>query len=193
MRVHSQGFDTAIQALRLPWSQLPYMVIEVKEQREWAVWGSTHTHTHTGRMWRVSLLRCREHDPKASNTTPTIPDYPKALQRIQASSYQPPAHSLSSRKQSGPSENCCWSTTRTISAAKQSSSDMNVHLHTRTDQIRCCVRGQLIVLSSLLISQRPSVSASCGAHGDLHSRLTPKRSNGLSHPCYSKNPRVKCR
>ena len=45
--VCSQGFDTAIQALRLPWSRPPYMAIGVKEQREWAVWGSMHTHTHT--------------------------------------------------------------------------------------------------------------------------------------------------
>lgn len=35
--VRSQGFDTAIQALWLPWCWLPYMAIGVKEQREWAV------------------------------------------------------------------------------------------------------------------------------------------------------------
>lgn len=60
--VCSQGFDTAIQALWLPWCRLPYMAIGVKEQREWAVWGSMHTHTqtHTGRMWRISLLRDAE-------------------------------------------------------------------------------------------------------------------------------------
>lgn len=31
--VCAQGFDTAIQALWLPWHQLPYMDIGVKEQR----------------------------------------------------------------------------------------------------------------------------------------------------------------
>lgn len=35
--VCSQGFDTAIQALQLPWCRPPYMAIGVKEQREWAV------------------------------------------------------------------------------------------------------------------------------------------------------------
>ena len=96
--VRSQGFDTAIQALRLPWSRPPYMAIGVKEQREWAVWGSTHTHTHThtGRMWRISLLRDAESmTPRPQKNTPTIPDYPEAPQQIQAS--RSPASPLSLR------------------------------------------------------------------------------------------------
>lgn len=32
VRACSKGFDTAIQALWLPWSRLPYMAIGVKEQ-----------------------------------------------------------------------------------------------------------------------------------------------------------------
>ena len=70
--VCSQGFDTAIQALRLPWSRPPYMAIGVKEQREWAVWGSMHTHTHTHRkdVEDLSPQRCREHDPEASKKHP---------------------------------------------------------------------------------------------------------------------------
>lgn len=60
MCVCSQGFDTAIQALRLPWCRPPYMAIGVKEQREWAVQGSAHTLTQEGCGGSLSLLRDAE-------------------------------------------------------------------------------------------------------------------------------------
>lgn len=66
----AQGFDTAIQALRLPWCRPPYMAIGVKEQREWAVQGSTHTHLHRKDVEDLSPQRCREHDPQASKIHP---------------------------------------------------------------------------------------------------------------------------
>lgn len=39
----AEGFDTAIQALPLPWHRMPYKASGVKEHRV----GCSHTHTHT--------------------------------------------------------------------------------------------------------------------------------------------------
>lgn len=60
-----------------------------------------HKHTHRKNVEDVCLQRCREHDPEASKTIPTKPDYPEAPQQTHAS--QSPALPLSLR---APSDSC---------------------------------------------------------------------------------------
>lgn len=90
----AQGFDTAIQALWLPWHRMPYKASGVKEHRV----GCSHTHTHTHVYRKNAWLPVSPLTPgqpgSKGELTPTLPrDKEGGLRSTQTSAW--PSHSCS--------------------------------------------------------------------------------------------------